>query len=335
MSAKAAKQSGEALVLGVPSKGRLQEATIAYFERAGLKITKRGGARDYRGQIAGLDGVDVAFLSASEIASELAAGTVHIGVTGMDLVHEKLPDPDGQTITITPLGFGHADVVVAVPDSWIDVRTMDDLEDVAAGFRAVHKRPMRLATKYVRLARRHFRQHGVVDYQIVESLGATEGAPASGAADLIVDITTTGATLTANHLRVLDGDDGTILRSQASLVASRQANWTDSARSHLRAILSRIASQDRAASIYEVRVVIADQAKTARQAADAFDCSAPFGAVAGQGQLVLHVARAQVWELVSFLEERGAGTVTVGELTYVSDPAAEQFSGVLQALSAG
>lgn len=318
------------LVLGIPSKGRLQEATMAYFKRAGLSISKKGGDRDYRGVIKGLEGVEVAFLSASEIAGELAAGTVHLGVTGMDLVHEKIPDPDEAIVAIKPLGFGHADVVVAVPDSWIDVQTMDDLEDVAAGFRARHGRRMRLATKYVRLTRKHFRAHGVADYRIVESLGATEGAPASGAADLIVDITTTGATLTANHLRILS--DGVILRSEANLVASKRADWPGDAGDGLKAILSRIAAQDRAANIFEVRTAIGEQTKTFREAADLFGCTAPFGAVAGQGSLVLHVDKARIWELTEWLRARGATSMTIGELTYVLDGSAEMFTPVYQAL---
>lgn len=322
--------SSAPLILGIPSKGRLQEATMAYFERAGLKIGKKGGARDYRGTIQGLDGVEVAFLSASEIAGEIAAGTVHLGVTGMDLVNEKIADPETATVSVAPLGFGFADVVVAVPDSWIDVQTMDDLEDVAAGFRARHGRRMRLATKYIRLTRSFFRKHGVADYRIVESLGATEGAPASGAADLIVDITTTGATLTANHLRILS--DGIILKSEATLVASTAADWSDAVASALKAILSRIAAQDRAAAVYEVRTAIGEQTKTFREAADLFGCTAPFGAVAGQGFLVLHVEKTRIWELTEWLRSRGSTSITIGELAYVLDGSSEDFAPVYKAL---
>lgn len=206
-------------VLAVPSKGRLQENTEAFFARAGLKLSKAGGARDYRGTIAGLDNVEVAYLSASEIASQLARGFAHLGVTGEDLVRENIADADKRVSLIEGLGFGYADVVVAVPQAWIDVRTMADLDDVTTGFREQHHMRMRVATKFVNLTRGFFQAHGITDYRIVESAGATEGAPAAGSAELIVDITTTGATLAANGLRVLD--DGTILRSQANLVASK------------------------------------------------------------------------------------------------------------------
>jgi len=188
-------------VVAVPSKGRLQENAEAFFTRAGLALAKPRGARDYRGTIAGLDNVEIAYLSASEIASQLARGTIHLGVTGEDLVRESIADADKRVLIIDGLGFGSANVVVAVPQAWIDVRTMADLDDVTTGFRAQHNRRMRVATKYINLTRTFFASHGVVDYRIVESAGATEGAPAAGTAEMIVDITTTGATLAANGPR--------------------------------------------------------------------------------------------------------------------------------------
>ena len=203
------------LVLAVPSKGRLQENASAFFARSGLDIVKKGGAREYRGQLAGMPGVEVAFLSASEIGQQLASGAVHLGVTGEDLLREQVADADTRVAALAPLGFGQANVVVAVPQAWIDVRSMADLEDVAAAFRAKRGARMRVATKYVNLTRAFFATHGVSDYRIVESLGATEGAPAAGNAELIVDITTSGSTLAANHLRILD--DGLILDSCAVL----------------------------------------------------------------------------------------------------------------------
>ncbi|MGC1828075.1 MAG: ATP phosphoribosyltransferase, partial [Pseudolabrys sp.] len=200
----------EPLVLAVPAKGRLQENAEAFFARAGLTLIKPRGARDYRGAVSGLDGVEVAYLSASEITSQLAAGAVHLGVTGEDLVREMIPDANKRVVLIEGLGFGFANVVVAVPQAWIDVRTMSDIDDVTTSFRQHHDRKMRVATKYVNLTRDFFSSCGIVDYRIVESSGATEGAPAAGTAEMIVDITTTGTTLAANGLKVVE--DGTILR---------------------------------------------------------------------------------------------------------------------------
>ena len=238
-------------VIAVPAKGRLQENAEAFFARAGLQLVKPRGARDYRGAIADLPGVEVAFLSAAEIAQLLAQGAVHFGLTGEDLIREMIPDADAKVVFIDGLGFGYANVVVAVPQAWIDVHGMADLDDVATAFRLRHDRKMRLATKYVNLARDFFSAHGVTDYRIVESSGATEGAPAAGTAEFIVDITTTGATLAANGLKVIE--DGVILRSQANLVAARAAAWGAAERATARTVLDRIAAEQRARAVREVR----------------------------------------------------------------------------------
>jgi len=214
------------LILAIPSKGRLKEETEALVAQAGCPVETRGG-RHYRGSLGGMEHVEVAFLAASEIARELAAGNVHLGVTGEDLVRETIADADARVALLAALGFGHANVVVAVPELWIDVWTMQDLDDVAVGFRARHGRRMRIATKYWNLTQTFFTAHGIALYRVVESLGATEGAPAAGTADLIVDITTTGTTLSANHLKILE--DGVILRSEANLAASLAARWDTSA----------------------------------------------------------------------------------------------------------
>lgn len=209
------------ITIGLPSKGRMKEDASAIFERAGMKIVAVGNDRSYRGRVEGWDDVEIAFLSASEISREIGNGTVDFGVTGEDLVREGLADADQRVEIAARLGFGKADVVVAVPDIWLDVETMADLGDVAAEFRARHGRRLAIATKYWRLTQKHFSgSHGIQLYRIVESLGATEGAPAAGQADIIVDITSTGSTLHANHLKVLS--DGVILRSEACLVRARK-----------------------------------------------------------------------------------------------------------------
>lgn len=206
--------------LAVPSKGRLKDEAIALLASAGVVVEPPAQNRSYRASVAGRPDLEVAFLSASEIARELAAGRIEAGITGEDLVREGLADSEARLACAARLGFGHADVVVAVPDAWFDVDTMADLGDVAADFRARYGRRLRIATKYWRLTQRHFSQeHGIQLYRIIESLGATEGAPAAGQADAIVDITSTGSTLRANGLKVLE--DGVILRSQACLFTAQ------------------------------------------------------------------------------------------------------------------
>lgn len=302
------------LVVAVPSKGRLQENASAFFARAGLAFQQGRGARDYRGAIAGLGDVVVEFLSASEITRRLGSGEAHLGITGEDLVREEIADPDAAVALLTPLGFGHANVVVAAPQAWIDVRTMADLEEVAVDMRVRHGRKMRVATKYVQLTRRFFAERGLADYRIVESLGATEGAPASGAAEIVVDITTTGATLAANALKVIE--DGVILRSEANLVASLRAPWGARARTAVRAILGRIAAEEAARTTREVRARIAPGTESAfATLAERAGARAPYGASAPE--LVLHVPRAAVFALVDGLAEAGASEIGVRALEYL------------------
>ena len=208
------------VTLAIPSKGRLKEQTLEVLAKAGLAVSLPSDERKYRAHVEGRDDIEVAFLSASEIAGEIGQGAVDLGVTGEDLVRENLADWEQRAEIAARLGFGHADVVVAVPDIWLDVDSMADLDDVAADFRQRHGRRLRIATKYWRLTQQFFSgKHGIQVYRIVESLGATEGAPAAGSADVIVDITSTGSTLRANRLKVLA--DGVVLKSQACLVASR------------------------------------------------------------------------------------------------------------------
>ena len=307
-------ENAERLIVAVPSKGRLQENAFAFFARAGLELQQGRGARDYRGTISGLDHVEAAFLSASEITARLARGEAHFGVTGEDLVREEIDDPGRRVELLAPLGFGAANVVVAVPAAWIDVRCMSDLADVCGGFRARHGRGMRVATKYVNTTRRYFKEHGIADYRIVESSGATEGAPAAGSADLIVDITTTGATLKANALKTLD--DGVILRSQANLVASLAAPWSETAREAARIMLSRIAAEEEARTTRELRVKLGDVSDKLLRKAET-----KFGATLrerGPGSLLVFDAPASnVAPFADWLIGHGARTVTSGRLDYV------------------
>lgn len=226
------------LILALPSKGRLMERAGALFADAKMPLRKVGHERGYRGAIGDLDGVEIAFLSASEIAQQLGLGRVHAGITGEDLIRESTREGAERISVLKPLGFGGADVVVAVPECWLDVSRMSDLEEVAAIFYREHGRRLRVATKYMNLTRRFFAEKGVTGYRIVESLGATEGTPAAGTAEMIVDITSTGTTLKANHLKVLD--DGLILKSQAVLARSMSANWSKPCEKALEEILSRL-----------------------------------------------------------------------------------------------
>src|SRR5262249_26300159 len=212
------------------------------------------------------------------------------------------------------LGFGHADVVVAVPRAWIDVKTMADLEDVAAAFRARRGERMRVATKYVQLTRRFFAERHVTDYRIVERLGATEGAPAAGKAELIVDITTTGATLAANALKILE--DGTLLRSQANLVASLGADWNCEAREKARGILSRIAAEEEARTTREVSAMLPRFVDSSfAQAQQMF--AARFLCFHAAGRLALNCRKDEAAPLADWLIAQGASHAGVAAQDYV------------------
>jgi ATP phosphoribosyltransferase len=205
------------LRLALPSKGRLMDQTAEWFAARGVTLARSGIDREYAARIDGLPGVEAVLLSAGEIPQALAEGRADLGVTGMDVLRERLPDWASQVTELAPLGFGRADLVIAVPAAWVDVDTLDDLDAAAAAFRRAHGFRLRIATKYHRQTREFLTLHGVADYQLLDSQGATEGTVAQGTAEAIADITTSGDTLRANHLKVLA--DGLILRSEAVLVA--------------------------------------------------------------------------------------------------------------------
>ncbi|WP_084864040.1 ATP phosphoribosyltransferase [Salibaculum halophilum] len=226
------------LKLGVPSKGRLMDKTFEWFAARGVTLRKSGDEREYAGAVEGIAGVDLVLLSAGEIPRDLAAGRIHLGVTGSDLVREKLAGWDSRLRELARLGFGGADLVIAVPQAWIDVDTLDDLDAVAAAFRAAHGQRLRIATKYHRLVRDFLRQHGVADYQLVDSQGATEGTIRNETAEAIADITSTGETLRANGLKILS--DGLIHSSQATLFRGRRRGWTEDQREAFTALEAKL-----------------------------------------------------------------------------------------------
>lgn len=226
------------LKIGVPSKGRLMEKTFDWFGARGIVMRRTGSEREYAGAVKGFPDLELVLLSAGEIPRELAAGRIHLGVTGSDLVRDKLADWNQQVAELAPLGFGHADLIIAVPACWIDVDTLDDLDAAAAAFRAAHGHRLRIATKYHRLVRDFLTAQGIADYQLVDSQGATEGTVKNLTAEAIADITSTGETLRANHLKVLS--DGLVHRSEATLYGARSGDWPAGAAALLRGLADRL-----------------------------------------------------------------------------------------------
>ena len=301
------------LTLALPSKGRLKEQCEAWLSDAGFKLEIDGGERGYRAALRGLPGAEVRLLSAGDIATMVDAGEVHLGITGEDLLRERPDGVDDRVMLLRALGFGRADLVVAAPQSWIDVEVMADVEEVAQLYLARTGNRLRVATKYAAQTRAFFARHGVADYRIVESLGATEGAPAAGAAELVVDITTTGATLAANNLKIVG--DGVILKSQAQLAASLRAKWTPAHLDQLRRLLSTVEARVRAKALAALSWP-EEQDKAAVAAVAPF--LAKGGAPRHHGMLV---ESGQLIDAGAALSAAGVGPVSVSRLDYVFDPA--------------
>jgi ATP phosphoribosyltransferase len=297
------------LTLALPSKGRLKEQTEAWLSDCGLGLKITGGERGYRAAVTGLEDVEAPLLSASDIAAALEGGDVCLGVVGEDLLRERGGAFEAQFMLLRPLGFGRADLVLAAPQSWIDVETMADVDEVAMAYLARTGRRLRVATKYGVQTRAFFSRHGIADYRIVDSSGATEGAPAAGAAELVVDITTTGATLRANGLRPLA--DGLILNSQAQLAASLKAPWTAAQLGLARRLLRIVEAKARARELATLAWP-ADQAAAAERAVASFvkrgASRRPNGLLASTSEL---------FAAAEALADAGVGPVSVARPDYV------------------
>lgn len=316
--------SGAPMIFAIPSKGRLKDQVEAWLADCGFKLEMTGGARGYSAELSGLPGVSVRLLSAGDIAAGLDSGDLHLGVTGEDLLRERGDDMDSRVMLLRALGFGRADLVVTAPKSWLDVDTMADIDEVGHAHLAKTGRRLRVATKYVTQTRAFFARHGVADYRIVESSGATEGAPAAGAAELVVDITTTGATLAANGLKILS--DGVILKSQAQLTASLLTSWTPEQLGSLQRLLSVVEAKGRAGKLATL-VWPAEQDAAGQAAVAAF--VAKGGSRRANGALL---ATGDLFDAAAALAAAGVEPVTVSRPDYVFESRSavlDRFAAVL------
>jgi ATP phosphoribosyltransferase len=315
------------LILAIPSKGRLKEQVETWLDDCGAPVKTAGGERGYAGRLDGLDGVQVRLLSAGDIAQALWTGEVHLGVTGEDLLREQAGPLDDSVMLMMALGFGRADLVVAAPKSWIDVDSMADLDEVAHLYVARTGRRLRVATKYLAQTRAFFARHHIADYRIAESSGATEGAPAAGAAELIVDITTTGATLEANSLKVLS--DGVILKSQAQLAGSLHAPWNEARLAAVAELMRILEARSRAGAVTSLAWP-AEQDSSARSAVAAM---LPTAGVLGDNGLLTPTAR--VFAVTAVLAAAGVGPVTASRPSYVFEAQSAVVDALRLRLAAG
>jgi ATP phosphoribosyltransferase len=314
------------LIIAIPSKGRLKEQVEAWLADCGLGLRSAGGARGYSAALDGFDDVHVRLASASDIATALNTGDIHLGVTGEDLLREAEDGRRARVLLLIALGFGRADLVVAAPKSWVDVETMADVSDVAHLYLARTGRRLRVATKYLSQTRTFFARHGIADYRIAESGGATEGAPAAGLAELVVDITTTGATLAANGLKVLA--DGLILKSQAHLAAALDASWNAAHLASCRRLLAILEARARGKATASLAWPPGQDA-AAQAAAGAF--AAPDAGSPAHGLLV---AQGQVFAAAAALAAAGVGPVSVQQPAYVFEAACAPADRLAEALKA-
>lgn len=303
-----------ALILAIPSKGRLQEQAAEYFADCGLPLVQSGGSRGYAAALRGMPAIEVRLISAGEIARALKAGEVHAGIVGEDGLREGDPDLANAAL-VKPLGFGRADLVVAAPQAWLDVTTMADLAEIARRHRARTGERLRVATKYLNLAHRFLEAKGVSDYRLVESAGATEGAPAAGAAEAIVDITTTGATLAGNHLRTLS--DGLILKSEANLAVSRRAAWSKAGHAAFETLLDVVEARARAKACRLLRLAPGPQGRDA-MIARAADLGCKLAGDANEGAMLeLYCPAESVFAVCAALQNLIGGAIGVFEADFV------------------
>ncbi len=208
------------ITIGLPSKGRLKDKAISFFEGRGLQIIQSAKERNYFASIENKSNVKIIYLHAKEIIQRLGDGTLDIGISGLDLLNESEKNLRDKIIIKKKLNFGKANLVVAVPDDWIDVQTIADLEEVSFDIKFKRNTRLRVATKYPNLTNDFLLSKGVTQYKLIPSLGATETYPFIGSSEIITDITSTGKTLTDNNLRVLK--DGEILSSTACLFVAKK-----------------------------------------------------------------------------------------------------------------
>ena len=208
------------ITIGLPSKGRLKESSINFFDKNNLKLTTNGGERNYFAEVENFPNIKIIYLHAKEIIQRIGDDTLDIGISGLDLLNESAANLKQKIEIKKKLDFGLANVVIAIPDDWIDVQTLADLEEVSFDFRDKKNTRLRVATKYPNLTNTFLVSKGITQYKIVPSLGATETYPFIGSSEIITDITSTGKTLKDNNLRILK--DGLILKSQACLFYSKK-----------------------------------------------------------------------------------------------------------------
>ncbi|MFQ3631190.1 ATP phosphoribosyltransferase [Roseiflexus sp.] len=332
------------LRFAIPSKGSLYDGTIAFLESAGLRVS-RPNPRRYTASIRALPGADILLHRPTDIVEKVAAGEIDLGISGLDLVEELRGDRDDLIVLFDDLGYGAAELVVAVPETWIDVTSWHDLADLAVELHS-QGRPLRIATKYPSLTRRFCYANGINYFRLIESQGATEAAPGLGYADIIVDITETGVTLRDNQLKII-GDP--ILRTQACLIASRRCLRTNAAAlAATRTVLELVEARRRARRFVQVTANIAGESAedVGRRVAARPDLAGVQGptialvwpstpraaGASGWYMVTLLVPQDRVLDLVAHLRQLGGDTIAVMPAQYVFDATCSSYDRLIALL---
>jgi len=329
MNARAPK-----LVIALPSKGRLQEQAANFLSGCGFDVRRSGNGREYVSSLAGLDGAAIVYARPEEIPARVEQGDAHAGITGEDLYREYGEGEPASSLVMPKLGFGAARLVVAVPQSWVDVSTVSDLDEAAMLFHQRHGRSLRVATKFPKLTRAYFAEFGIVEYSLVGSSGATEGAPAAGVADFVVDLTSTGTTLAENHLKEIAG--GTVLETEVCLIGSlRSALWSDPALAALQHLIEQIEARRRATSQLVLRFAVPSKAAAVvgRQLTMDYKCALllPSGSeeasATSDGRVAVEAlcARTRLYGVVKFLQSSGASGIVVDRGEFIFERASPAF----------
>jgi len=325
------------LTLAIPSEGQLYEPSLAFLAACGMQV-RRPSSRQYTGAIPQVNDVTVLFQRSADITPKIEEGSTDLGIVGLDRYHEYRREGGDAVLLIEDLGFGSCRLVVAVPDAWLDVTSIDDLADLSLAFHQ-KGRQFRVATMYPRLVNRFFLAHGVNYYTLVSSSGTLESAPASGYADLIVDITATGTTLRENHLKTLQG--GTVLVSQSCLIGNRQRLTGDEALlDQVRTILERIEGHLRAGSFYRLTANI--RGRSAEEVAKAIlrrrelsglqgpTVSPVFSSEGGWYSVSVVVPEVRLLEGVEHLRRVGATNISASQVGYLFQEHCEAYERLLR-----
>lgn len=330
------------LRFALPSKGEMEEPTLRFLEGCGLRVN-RSNPRQYSATIRGVPGVSVIFQRAPDIPNKVDEGSADIGITGFDALCEERSDDDNLVVLMDKLGYSHADLVLAVPEAWIDVNSIADLAELAIDFRE-RSRPLRVVTKFPRLTQAFFFEKDLTHFTLVESKGALEAAPMMGYADMISDLTSTGTTLRENRLKMIAG--GTIVKSEACLIGNRRRLKSDPAKLEaVRVILELIEASQRAKTVSRLTANIraGSAEEVARQIMTRPDLAGLQGPTVspvfskegdrgGWYSATIVVESSQMLPAVEHLRSIGASGVTVSPTSYVFAAESDTYRALLRKL---